>query len=58
MTEQQELGLPRPELPADMPPVPVRMINEYEDCPRLAYLEWVQREWVESAAAPVRVRRL
>lgn len=46
---QRELTLPRPELPADMPPVPVRMVNEYEYCPRLAYLEWVQGEWAESA---------
>ncbi len=25
------------------------MVNEYEYCPRLAYLEWVQGEWAESA---------
>jgi CRISPR-associated endonuclease Cas1/CRISPR-associated protein Cas4 len=25
------------------------MINEYQYCPRLAYLEWVQGEWSESA---------
>jgi len=25
------------------------MVNEYEYCPRLAYLEWVQSEWAESA---------
>ena len=25
------------------------MVNEYVDCPRLAYLEWVQGEWAESA---------
>ncbi len=49
MTDQRELGLPLPELPAGMPPVPVRMVNEYEYCPRLAYLEWVQGEWAESA---------
>jgi len=23
-------------------------VNEYEYCPRLAYLEWVQGEWAES----------
>ena len=36
--------------PADTPPlVPARMVNEYVYCPRLAYLEWVQGEWVESS---------
>ena len=35
---------------ADAPPlVPARMVNEYVYCPRLAYLEWVQGEWVESS---------
>ncbi len=29
--------------------IPVRMINEYVYCPRLAYLEWVQAEWAESS---------
>ncbi len=29
--------------------IPVRMVNEYVYCPRLAYLEWVQSEWAESA---------
>jgi CRISP-associated protein Cas1 len=24
------------------------MVNEYQYCPRLAYLEWVQGEWAES----------
>ena len=34
----------------DAPPlVPARMVNEYVYCPRLAYLEWVQGEWVESS---------
>lgn len=31
-----------------MPLLPARMVNEYEYCPRLAYLEWVQGEWAES----------
>ena len=36
--------------PADTPSlVPARMVNEYVYCPRLAYLEWVQGEWVESS---------
>ncbi len=29
--------------------IPARMLNEYAYCPRLAYLEWVQGEWAESA---------
>jgi CRISPR-associated endonuclease Cas1/CRISPR-associated protein Cas4 len=32
-----------------MPLLPARMVNEYEYCPRLAYLEWVQGEWAESS---------
>ena len=37
---------PRPvELP-DL--IPVRMLNEFAYCPRLAYLEWVQGEWREN----------
>jgi CRISP-associated protein Cas1 len=31
---QQELPLPFPELAADLPLLPVRMINEYQYCPR------------------------
>jgi len=46
---QGELPLPFPELAADMPLLPARMVNEYQYCPRLAYLEWVQGEWAESA---------
>ena len=34
---------------ADVPPVPVRMLNEYTYCARLGYLMWVQGEWAESA---------
>lgn len=45
---QRELPLPFPELAADLPLMPVRMVNEYEYCPRLAYLEWVQGEWADS----------
>lgn len=29
--------------------VPARMINEWVYCPRLAYLEWVDGEWADSA---------
>ncbi len=32
-----------------IPLLPARMINEYQYCPRLCYLEWVQGEWSESA---------
>lgn len=46
---QRELPLPFPELGGDLPLLPARMVNEYEYCPRLAYLEWVQGEWSESA---------
>jgi CRISPR-associated endonuclease Cas1/CRISPR-associated protein Cas4 len=46
---QLELPLPFPELSGDMPLLPARMINEYQYCPRLAYLEWVQGEWAASA---------
>lgn len=30
-------------------PIPARMINEFAYCPRLFYLEYVQKEWRESA---------
>lgn len=33
----------------DAPLIPARILNEYVYCPRLAYLEWVQKEWQESA---------
>jgi CRISPR-associated protein Cas1 len=32
-----------------VPPVPLRMLNEFTYCPRLGYLEWVQGEWAENA---------
>lgn len=47
--EQRELPLPFPELSGDLPLLPARMVNEYQYCPRLAYLEWVQGEWADSA---------
>ncbi len=46
---QSELPLPFPELAQDLPLLPARMLNEYQYCPRLAYLEWVQGEWADSA---------
>ncbi|MGI9301661.1 MAG: CRISPR-associated endonuclease Cas4g/Cas1g [Gammaproteobacteria bacterium] len=47
--QQHDLPLPFPELSGDQPLLPARMVNEYEYCPRLAYLEWVQGEWADSA---------
>jgi CRISPR-associated endonuclease Cas1/CRISPR-associated protein Cas4 len=47
--KQGELPLPFPELSGDTPLLPARMVNEYQYCPRLAYLEWVQGEWADSA---------
>lgn len=46
---QLELTLPFPELSGDSPLLPARMVNEYQYCPRLAYLEWVQGEWADSS---------
>jgi len=46
--QQSELPLPFPELAGDMPLLPARMLNEFQYCPRLAYLEWVQGEWADS----------
>ena len=35
--------------PVELPElIPVRMLNEFAYCPRLAYLEWVQGEWREN----------
>ena len=45
---QGDLPLPFPEFSGDMPLLPARMVNEYQYCPRLAYLEWVQGEWADS----------
>jgi CRISPR-associated protein Cas1 len=33
----------------DIPLIPVRMVNEYVYCPRLAYMMWVQGEFAHSA---------
>src|SRR3984893_14601278 len=45
---QLPLDLPAPPPPAETPLVPVRMVNEYVYCPRLAFLEWVDSEWADS----------
>ena len=34
---------------ADSPLIPARIVNEFVYCPRLAYLEWVQKEWRDSS---------
>ncbi len=47
--QQGELPLEAPPLPEETPFLPARMVNEYVYCPRLAYLEWVQGEWADSA---------
>ena len=47
--QQGEFVFPPAGAPADGPLVPARMVNEYQYCPRLAYLEWVQGEWADSA---------
>lgn len=46
---QQVLPLDAPPLTPGVPLLPARMVNEYVYCPRLAYLEWVQGEWADSA---------
>lgn len=46
---QPSLSLDAPPLPPGTPLLPARMVNEYVYCPRLAYLEWVQGEWADSA---------
>lgn len=48
MAVQREIPLPLTVEVGDLPLVPARMVNEYVYCPRLAYLEWVQKEWAES----------
>ncbi|AXQ96311.1 CRISPR-associated endonuclease Cas4/Cas1 (plasmid) [Cereibacter azotoformans] len=46
---QGELLLPSPLGEEDVPLVPVRMINEWVYCPRLAYLMWIEAEWADTA---------
>src|SRR5262245_55125 len=45
---QLTLDLPAPPATGDTPLVPVRMVNEFVYCPRLAFLEWVDSEWADS----------
>ncbi|RMF67227.1 MAG: CRISPR-associated endonuclease Cas1 [Alphaproteobacteria bacterium] len=42
------LPLPAPPVRGEEPLIPVRMLNEWIYCPRLAYLEWVEGEWAET----------
>jgi len=46
---QRALPLAFPAPAPEAPPIPVRMVNEYVYCPRLAYLMWVQGEWADTA---------
>lgn len=46
---QISLFLPAPPVRDPEALVPVRMVNEYVYCPRLAWLEWVHGEWAENA---------
>ena len=52
----QDLGVGQRRLPLrvnrrheDSPLIPARILNEFVYCPRLAYLEWVQKEWGDTA---------
>jgi CRISPR-associated endonuclease Cas1/CRISPR-associated protein Cas4 len=45
---QLALELPAPPAIGETPLVPVRMVNEFVYCPRLAFLEWVDGEWADS----------
>jgi CRISPR-associated exonuclease Cas4/CRISPR-associated protein Cas1 len=46
---QLALELPAPPATGETPLVPVRMLNEWVYCPRLAFLEWVEGEWADTA---------
>jgi len=45
---QLRLPLPAPPRTGDQPLVPVRMVNEWVYCPRLAWLMWVDGEWADT----------
>tara|TARA_X000000368_G_scaffold400937_1_gene373301 strand:+ start:11924 stop:12532 length:609 start_codon:yes stop_codon:yes gene_type:complete len=57
MQEQFTLALPAPPVASDDLLVPARMVNEWVYCPRLAYLEWVEGQWAESADTADGTRR-
>ncbi len=46
---QTALRLPPLRHDRNAPLIPARILNEYVYCPRLAYLEWVQKEWEDSS---------
>ena len=46
---QTALRLPPLRHDQNAPLIPARILNEYVYCPRLAYLEWVQKEWEDSS---------
>jgi CRISP-associated protein Cas1 len=48
LSTQLTLDLPAPPATGETPLVPVRMVNEWVYCPRLAFLEWVDGEWADS----------
>ena len=45
---QLALDLAAPAATGETPLLPVRMVNEWVYCPRLAFLEWVDGEWADS----------
>ena len=50
MSAPSQISLPllAPARGEDETLVPVRMVNEWVYCPRLAYLEWVEGEWADT----------
>ena len=46
---QYSLALRRDRNDGAAPLIPARILNEFVYCPRLAYLEWVQKEWEDSS---------
>ena len=52
LPQQGEFVFPSAGASADAPLVLARMVNEYQYCPRLAYLEWMQGGLIEASASP------
>ena len=46
---QRRMPLRAPRHDSTAPLIPARILNEFVYCPRLAYLEWVQKEFEDSA---------
>jgi hypothetical protein len=57
-TAQLTLDLPAPPATGETPLVPVRMVNEFVYCPRLAFLEWVDGEWADSEGGLIEVESI